>query len=33
MNCKCKKEAHDLLPEDYSEVDDIFQVLGIFEIY
>lgn len=31
INCKCKKETHDLLPEDY-EVDDLFEVLGKVKI-
>jgi testin len=29
INCKCKKENHDLLPEDYDEQNEVFEILGV----
>lgn len=29
INCKCRKENHDLLPEDYDEQLEVFEILGV----
>lgn len=28
-NCKCRKENHDLLPEDYDDQNEVFEILGV----